>query len=70
MALRPITQQPAHRVRWETALTEALCTLMECDYSDASGFLDAHPTEVDELYAGGATARGAAHLLANIDQGA
>lgn len=70
MALRPLTPQSDHRVRWETALTEALAALWECDYGDAAGFLEAHQTEVDELYAGGSTAKGAANLLNNIDAGA
>jgi hypothetical protein len=27
---------------WETGVTEHLATLLDCTYSDASGFLDTH----------------------------
>jgi hypothetical protein len=50
MALRPITPQTPARVRWETAVTEALAARLECDYGDASGILATVPDTLDRLF--------------------
>jgi hypothetical protein len=68
--LQPLRPQSPARVAWECKLLNTLSTRMDCTYSDAAAFIEAHPAEVDELYAAGARAVGAADVLFNMDAGA
>ena len=50
MALSSITPQSPARVRWETAVAEALIARLECDYGDAAGILDTVPDVLEHLF--------------------
>lgn len=62
--LRPLS--PA-RANWEQAVTEQLAAVWEADYGDCAGFMEAHPVEVDELFAAGATPVGAVSILSSME---